>query len=85
MDDWNSEVDYVVFDDFNIEFLPQYKSWFGAQKRFTITDKYRRKQTITWGKPMIWIGNDDPRYGKNVDRNWMEKNSVFINVIDDLY
>jgi len=34
---------------------------------------------------MIWIGNDDPRYGKNVDRNWMEKNSVFINVIDDLY
>jgi len=85
LDDWNSEASYVVFDDFNIEFVPQYKSWFGAQKTFTVTDKYRKKRTINWGKPLIWIGNEDPRNGKNVDRDWMAMNAIFVFIRDNLY
>lgn len=85
MDDWDSSADYVVFDDFNIEFFPQYKAWFGAQKRFTVTDKYRKKKTIDWGKPMIWLGNEDPRNSVKVDREWMELNSIFIFINNNLY
>lgn len=85
LDDFDETADYVIFDDFNIEFLPQYKSWFGAQKTFTVSDKYRHKRTVKWGKPLIWIGNDDPRLSVKVDRNWMELNSVFIMVLNKLY
>jgi len=85
LDDWNTKAKYIVLDDFNIEFLPQYKSWFGAQECFVITDKYRKKRTVEWGKPLIWVNNDDPRNNSKVDRNWMELNSVFCFINYKLY
>lgn len=85
LDDWDATAKYVIFDDFNIEFFNQYKAWFGAQKRFTVTDKYRKKKTITWGRPMIWIGNDDPRTNDKVDKEWMDLNSVYCFIHNKLY
>ena len=33
-----------------------------AQKEFVMTDKYMKKTTVTnWGKPCIWLNNQDPR------------------------
>jgi len=44
---------YVIFDDFDFKFMPNKKQWLGCQKEFVITDKYRKKFSISWGKPCI--------------------------------
>jgi len=85
LDDWKQAAHYAIFDDFNIEFLPQYKSWFGGQKCFVVTDKYRKKKTVQWGKPLIWINNEDPRNSVKVDREWMLLNSVFYLITTKLF
>lgn len=62
LDDWDEDADYIVLDDFNPEitkFLPSWKCFFGGQKQFVLTDKYRGKRTVNWGKPMIWLSNED--------------------------
>ncbi|UDN67472.1 replication-associated protein [robinz virus RP_428] len=59
LDDWNSDAKYIILDDFNIKFFPAWKSFFGCQKSFVLTDKYRKKRTVQWGKPCIWLCNDD--------------------------
>lgn len=56
---FNPEARYVIFDDFDWEYMPNKKSWFGAQREFTVTDKYRKKMTIRWGKPLIYLTNDE--------------------------
>jgi len=85
LDEWKDDVRYIVLDDIDIDFFPQYKSFFGAQKQFTLTDKYRKKKQVKWGKPCIWTNNNDPRDGKLVDRNWMDLNIVFIRITNKLY
>ncbi|EGN98653.1 hypothetical protein SERLA73DRAFT_73264 [Serpula lacrymans var. lacrymans S7.3] len=42
-DDINEASDYIVLDDISLEHFPNYKSWFGAQKQFIVTDKYKSK------------------------------------------
>ena len=87
LDDWDEQAEYIIMDDMNIKYLPNYKAWFGAQSQFTLTDKYRKKKTVKWGKPLIWICNDgeDPRKSEVVNREWMDENSIFVQVNDKLY
>lgn len=62
LDDWDDTVDYIILDDFSSDitkYLPSWKCFFGGQKEFTLTDKYRGKKTVKWGKPMIWLSNED--------------------------
>lgn len=75
-------VKYAVFDDINggIQFFPQYKWWLGHQKQFYATDKYKGKKLIYWGKPAIWVSNDDPREQHGADRDWLEANVLFVYV-----
>lgn len=77
-----SDVEYAVFDDIQggIEFFHGYKFWLGHQKQFWATDKYKGKQCIIWGKPAIYIANNDPRDDKGADRDWLEANCKFIYV-----
>lgn len=84
--DWDDAAEYIIFDDFDAKsFSSSYKAWFGAQKQFTVTDKYMKKQTVTWGKPMIWLSNDNPLDSGFFDRTWMESNTVVVNVRDKLF
>lgn len=83
---------YAIFDDISggFEFFPGYKSWLGGQFTFTVTDKYKHKKTIKWGKPSIWLCNDDPRHmhyatGKRPDFEWMESNVDFVNVLTPIF
>lgn len=81
-------VQYAVFDDIagGIKFFPQYKSWLGMQLEFYCTDKYRRKQLVKWGRPCIWLANEDPRgAGDSVDYDWLEANCIFVYVEDKLF
>ncbi|UDN67446.1 replication-associated protein [robinz virus RP_390] len=85
IDDFDPLAQYAVMDDIDIKFFPNYKGWFGAQKRFTITGKYARHRTVDWGKPMIWCSNDDPRQAVGIDQDWLAANCDFYVVHEPLY
>lgn len=94
LDVWDYQADYLVVDDFDFDFftggISMRKALWGAQKEFTATDKYKRKRKVDWGKPMIWLCNedDDPFVAlnktgtefilKGANRTWYEGNCVKI-------
>jgi len=82
LDEPIDDVEYAIFDDINggLKFFPNYKSWLGCQAQFYATDKYKGKKLIHWGKPSIWISNEDPRTNDGVDIAWLEGNCQFINL-----
>lgn len=92
LEDLGSDVDYAVFDDISggLGFFPSYKQWLGGQFEFTVTDKYKHKVTLKWGKPTIWCCNTDPRLdwykpGSTPDFGWMEGNCDFIEVTQPIF
>lgn len=51
---------YVVFDDILWDSIKgSAKSWFGAQRDFAVSDKYRRKRRMPGGVPCIFLINPD--------------------------
>lgn len=76
---------YGVLDDIDIKYFPTYKGWFGGQREFTGTDKYRKKVQIMWARPIIWCSNDDPRQSGAVDVDWLNEACIFVNVYERLY
>lgn len=92
LDDFSEDSRYAIFDDISggFEFFPNYKQWMGGQFEFTVTDKFKHKRTVKWGKPTIWICNTDPRMeeyprGKRPDFGWMEDNVWFIECTDTIF
>ncbi|QIR82259.1 replication associated protein [Chicken genomovirus mg2_274u] len=84
--EYNDKVDYAVFDDIQggFKYFPAYKSWLGQQAEFYCTDKFRKKKYIKWGRPCIWIMNEDP-YTQEVDIDWLEKNCLIVHIDRPLY
>ena len=78
----DNEADYAIFDDLigDLESFKQYKQWFGCKQEFTTTDKYARKRKIIWGKPSIWLSNNDPRASPHIDLDWWDKNVITCNI-----
>ena len=76
----NADSKYGVIDDIPSERFLYWKSFLGYQRQFTVTDKFYKKQII-WGKPVIWLSNDDPRKWKGVDYEWICANSIIVNVV----
>jgi len=70
------DVEYAVFDDMQggLEYFHSYKFWLGAQQQFYATDKYKGKQLIHWGKPCIYLSNNNPLGDKGADVDWIEGN-----------
>lgn len=89
LDDWDESAEYIILDDFSTDFtkfLPTWKCFFGGQKEFTLTDKYRGKRTVHWGKPMIWLANEDPLKTLNVEQlDFINKNCVLVTLVNKLY
>jgi len=88
LEDFSESADYAVFDDISggFGFCPSYKQWMGGQFQFTVTDKYKHKVTVKWGKPTIWLCNRDPRLewykpGSAPDFTWMEDNCDFVEIL----
>lgn len=82
VDALDTNVQYAVFDDMEgrMKDFP-YKKWLGAQHEFTITGKYKKEKRIIWGKPCIWLCNENPYLTeKGVDFNWLRENTVIVNV-----
>lgn len=80
---WNRDASYTVFDDMpfaNIENF--WKSWFGCQNSFTVTDKYMGKLDIEGRRPFIWLCNELPIWP---DMDWKSKNILIVKVTNKLY
>ena len=77
---------YAVLDDIqgNFQFFPSYKGWLGGQQTFTVTDKYRGKTTINWGRPTIWLMNEDPEEVGHVDLNWLRGNCDIVHLTEPI-
>lgn len=90
IDRFDASAKYAVFDDFDFAHFPHYKAWFGGhEEEITITGKYRAHKTITWGKPVIWVNNVDFRNlldtRVSIDRDWLDKNCIFVTVDRPLF
>jgi len=83
---FDTKASYLVADDIEFSFFPNKKQWWGAQKEFTATDKYHRKVTINWGKPLIYICNpdQDPRRTQ-LWSTWYDENTIAIEINAPLF
>ncbi|AFR11828.1 Rep [Baminivirus] len=92
LDDLKSALRYAefaVFDDIPFDRLPAWKSFFGCQHTFTLTDRYRKKFTISdWSKPSIFLVNPDMTYDAwNKGREWeyIKQNAVIVKTDSRFY
>jgi len=96
-DKFDDTTDYLILDDFDFDFFHgMRKSLWGAQEVFTSTDKYR-KGYHRWGKPLIWICQDEfnpfhavsKSSGRNVmaadEKEWYRGNCVEVRVTEPLF
>jgi exopolysaccharide biosynthesis predicted pyruvyltransferase EpsI len=83
LDLWTPSAEYAIFDDWEdwTRFY-NYKQFLGAQKEFVVTDKYRKKFNILWGKPCIILSNERPDFK---DWNWVKENSFICEINDKLF
>ena len=58
--------------------MRSYKAWFGAQQDFDVSDKYRHKKRLHWGKPSIWLSNYSPYESGVLDHEWWDANVITI-------
>lgn len=85
---WNNNAEYIVLDDIQFEYIPAKKMLFGAQKEFTLTDKYKGKRLVKWGKACIYLFNKDMNPFKNMscyEKDWYDLNVFYCELFNKLY
>lgn len=88
LDEWDDNAKYMVMDDFDWKFVPSKKQLIGAQKQIVLTDKYRKKTTVKWGKPVIYLCNfdSDPfNFMTPTEMSWYELNFKKIIINEKLF
>lgn len=78
-----TDIKYAIFDDMRggFKFFHMWKEWLGAQAEVTVKQLYREPRKIKWGRPSIWVSNQDPREGLEPgDVSWLEQNCIFVEV-----
>ncbi|AJD07519.1 replication-associated protein [Sewage-associated circular DNA virus-36] len=91
-DEFDESAQYLILDDFEFDFFHgMRKAIWGAQEVFTTTDKWR-KGVARWGKPTIWICQEEhnPFTAVNrktglavmdeTERDWYKQNCVEVHV-----
>lgn len=84
LDLWDDTAEYAIFDDVSWDYFPNKKGFFGAQHNLIVTDKYRKKRAVKWGKPIIYLVNpeDVPERGFG---QWFQENAFIIHINHQLY
>lgn len=82
-DDWDDSALFIIFDDIPWEYLPNKKGFLGGQKSFVLTGKYMKMKTVSWGKICIYLCNDLPDFG--IELNWINANCQIIELKNKLY
>lgn len=83
-----------------ISMFPSYKEWLGAQSVVTVKKLYSNPIQMKWGKPCIWLSNQDPRDQLKADItdrtakgridliyddiDWLERNCIFVELKESL-
>lgn len=73
--------EYAVFDDIQggFKFFHGFKNWLGCQFQFQIKGLYKDPQMLYWGKPCIWLSNNDPASElSNDDYTWLCGNACIM-------
>lgn len=79
-------VDYVIIDDIGgIACFPKYKQWLGHHDEIEDEAKWVKRTTVKWGRPAIWLSNNDPRLEDKVDVDWLEANCTFVHITNRFY
>lgn len=89
LDESLDDVKYAVFDDMQggFGYFHSFKFWLGAQKQFYATDKYKGKKLINWGRPSIYIANENPLADPGLkagDVDWLMGNCEIVEVMTSL-
>jgi len=89
LDESLDDVEYAVFDDMQggFGYFHSFKFWLGAQKQFYATDKYKGKKLINWGRPSIYIANENPLADPGLkagDVDWLMGNCEIVEVMTSL-
>lgn len=93
VDNWESLAAFTVMDDMDagdegkgLSFC-WYKPFFGAQDAITVTDKFKPKQDIVNGKPLVWINNYDYKetFQSKTAQDYIEKNMDIIYIHQPLF
>ena len=88
MDCWEGKAAFNVMDDMDagdegkgLSFC-WYKPFFGAQDAITITDKFKPKQDIYNGKPLIWLNNFrlEDSFQSKTAWDYIQKNMVIVHI-----
>lgn len=87
IDKWDSNAEYAIFDDITWAYLPSKKQLLGCQWEFELTDKYRKKKSVTYGLPAILLCNSD---GMGDIMNspvweWIQGNMDIVEIKDALF
>lgn len=78
--------EYAIFDDWKggLKMLPGYKDWLGAQWQVSVRQLHHDARLEEWGRPCIWLCNQDPRIisrvDDDVDWEWMARACIFVEV-----
>lgn len=76
--DWRG-AQYLLVDDCPWEFFKCRKQLLGGQAEFTCTEKYRPLMKIKFGKPVIYLCNEDVRADMTEnERRYYADNCVFV-------
>lgn len=88
---YNPEALYNILDDIPFKFTPNWKSFIGAQKDYTVNPKYGKRRMINGGIPCIVLVNPDEDWLKDMSAeqtdymysnaiiHYMEDGETFIN------
>lgn len=93
VDNWESLAAFTVMDDMDagdegkgLSFC-WYKPFFGAQDAITVTDKFKPKQDIVNGKPLVWLNNYDYKetFQSKTSQDYIEKNMDIVYIDKPLF
>lgn len=97
LDEYDANADFIVMDDIPFQFIPNRKQWWGCQKDFIATDKYRAKRKVPGGQPLIFLGNGEEEFSVAKDHKsghpvlglaevaWYNENTVTVYVLDKMF
>lgn len=81
---WDPEAEYLVMDDIEWQYVPNKKPFFGAQEHFTMTDKYKGKKTVDWGKPLIFLCNYNPQECEGWGQ-WYDERMIVVEITHKMF
>lgn len=84
LSEWDQSAEYIVLDDIDFKFIAGPKVWLTCNGQATVTDRYCKKKTVIFNKPVIYLTNgEDLKDWEHLD--YWQANCVFVTVKHKLW